>query len=795
METIDKNRFICLKNNVLRCLLVSVLLLVMGFQKAEAQLVVTPGNEIDGWTADSLVRNILMSGGITVSNVHFNGFDDELGCDNIGIFETGSTPTNLGFDRGLIIGTGNVIVAEGPNEHTEMHEPSTCSSYNDISLQQLASGTIYGVAVLEFDFVPWDTIISFNYVFASEEYPEYVGGDFNDVFGFFVSGLNPDGGSYDNTNMALIPGTNEIVSINTVNEQYNSEYYVDNVGGTTIEYDGFTVVMNVSFKVVPMTQYHIKMGICNVSDELVDSGVFLEANSFQSPMSYTILIDGMYYQEIPDGYVFCTNRVIDFDTETTWSFDNVKWYFGDGTSAQGRHVQHTYAQDGFYEVTNVLYNPHRATDSIYISKVIEVRSQYGSEEAFACHGEPFLWNGLQLTESGTYTVTLESSMGCDSIVTLNLTVGDFILTDTIVEACETFTWYGQTYLDSGQYDHTYQTAMGCDSIVRLDLTIYHKVETDTIATACRMFTWYGQMYDVSGQYEHTLQSSKGCDSIVTLHLTIADVIQTDTMANTCGPFTWFGQTYQTSGQYEHTLQSVMGCDSLIRLHLTIEPLTNTDTTAVACGAFAWYGQTYEASGDYEHLFQTSLGCDSLVVLHLTVNHQSQQQALHGPTQVVAGSSLISGIYDYYVPDSLNMAPNTLNWSCTNSDWVVTPSDNRYRCQLLVTNIGQGTLMARTEHDCDTVFSIDINATWFDLDENGGIPVIVFPNPAQTEVTVQAEGIMRIRIMDFVGQVVIEKDFAQVDAANVSISRMPQGIYVLEMTTTKGKTMRKLVVSR
>ena len=64
-------------------------------------------------------------------------------------------------------------------------------------------------------------------------------------------------------------------------------------GGRTIQFDGFTVVMTVSFKVVPMTQYHIKMGICDVGDFFADSGVFLEANSFQSPMSFAMLLDGM----------------------------------------------------------------------------------------------------------------------------------------------------------------------------------------------------------------------------------------------------------------------------------------------------------------------------------------------------------------------------------------------------------------------------------------------------------------------------------------------------------------------
>ena len=734
-----------LKNTIVKCLLVFGLMMAIGSQKAEAQLMVTPGNEIEGWTADSLVRNILMSGGVTVSNVQFNGMSDELECDNIGLFQTGLLPTNLGIEAGIIIATGAVTEAVGPNNDEGLNIIPICDEYYDESLAQLASDVTNHVAVLEFDFIPWDSLLSFNYVFGSEEYPEFVDGEFNDVFAFFVDGFNPDGGSYNNTNMALIPGTSEVVSINTVNDHHNSEYYIDNTGGTTIQYDGFTVLMNVSFKVVPMTQYHIKMGICDLVDSFYDSGVFLEANSFQTLMTYGILLDEIFYQDIPEGYHFCTNHTVDFDTETSWNFDDVTWYFGDGTSAQGRHVQHTYAEDGFYEVLNVLHNPHRANDSIYISKVIEVRSQHSSEEAFTCHDEPYTWHGMQFTETGVYVDTLETTMGCDSIVTLYLTVGDFVLNDTVAEACETFTWYGQTYQASGQYEHTLQSGMGCDSIVRLNLTIHQAMETDTAATVCESFTWYGQTYQNSGQYEHTLQTLAGCDSIVTLHLTISEAIETDTAATTCG-------------------------------------------------AFTWYGQAYEVSGQYEHLFETSMGCDSLVKLHLTVN-QTQYGRLQGPVWVYAASDFVSAHYDYYVADSLTIEPNTLHWSCSNSDWTLTPSDNRYHCQLFVSNIGQGTLTARTEQDCDTIYSIEVNATWFDLDENGGLPVKLFPNPAQSEVTVEAEEIVRIRLFDTFGVAAIEESCERLDALTLNVSHLPSGMYMVEITTRRDRVVRKLMVTR
>lgn len=731
--------------HIFKIVLSAFMMCFLGASELEAQLVVTPANEISGWSADSLVRNVLLSGGVSVSHVMFNGYSDDLQCDNIGTFRTGSTPTNIGIERGLIIGTGNVSVAVGPNDDDMAHIETNCSGNSDASLNGLATNVTYDAAVLEFDFVPWDSVVSFNYVFGSEEYPEFVFMDYNDVFGFFVTGANPMGGNYNNTNMALIPSTLEVVSIDNVNDQHNAEYYISNSGGTTIQYDGFTTIMNVNFRVVPMTQYHIKMAICNVGDDLVDSGVFLQANSFESPLSYAMLIEDMLYLEIPADYYFCANRTINFDTETNWNYDNVKWYFGDGASAYGRSVQHTYAQDGSYEVMNVLYNPHRATDSIYLTKVIEVRSHEGSEEATTCAGVPYTWHGQQYTEPGDYTDMIEAPDGCDSIVTLHLTIGSVITADTVAQTCHPFTWYGHTY-------------------------------------------------EASGEYEHLLHTDMGCDSLVTLHLTVAQAVETDTVVGVCESFTWYGHTYQTSGEYQQVFHTDMGCDSIITLHLTVGQIVGSDTVVNSCGDYEWYGQNYTATGLYEQVFHTDMGCDSVIRLHLTVN-ETQHSMLYGPTHVSAASDMIEGVYGYYVPDSLGIAPHTLNWTCSNTEWVITPNNSRYRCMVSITNVGYGTLTARTDHDCDTIYSIDISATWFDVEENEGARVKMYPNPANTSVTVEGDDIAGIRMMDAFGMVVMEKAFDPTEVVVLDISAVPQGVYVVDITTRRGEIKRRLVVAR
>ncbi len=835
-----------MKHFIQRFAIIVVSLFVLGVTASKAQLIVTSADSISQCTPEWLVRNVLLDGNVSISNVKFNGSTDVIDCNSIGIFRTGPTPTNLGMEEGLVLATGGVSVCVGPNDQTEAAVADSCPNYYDETIHQLAGVDVFDVAVLEFDFVPMSTEVEFSYVFGSEEYPEYVDGTYNDVFGFFVSGLNPDGGAYANSNMALIPGTTEVVSINTVNDHHNQQYYVDNAGGSTIQFDGFTVVMTVSFKVVPMTQYHIKMAICDVGDYFVDSGVFIKAHSFVSQMEYDMTIDGMHYQEIPYDHVFCTNRDIEFNTITSWIYDDVVWYFGDGASAQGANVTHAYAEDGEYEVINVLHNPHRAEDSLFLTKTIRVQTLSSSQEAFTCSDVPYSWLGQQLVESGVYIDTLVSqTTGCDSIVTLYLTVEEAILTELERSSCGEFEWNGHTFTESGVYvdtlvspstgcdsivtlyltvtetiytafersscgefewnGHTFTESgvyvdtlvspiTGCDSIVALHLTI-HQVDTTYFdVTSCDSYVWNGQILTEGGVYEKVTQNIYGCDSVLILNLALEEAFNLEKSVKSCNSYTWRGQTYTTSGTYSAEAPGPYGCDSTFVLHLTLDYDVVVDTTARACEEFDWRGQTYYESGDYEYVSQTSKGCDSIIRLSLTID-QFRELALQGPSSVYAATNLFSGNFMYCVPDSLDIPYGGLVWSCSHPDWIITPSESSYRCRLSVTNIGQGVLTAQTAEGCGALFTINIGAGWFDVDENGVSAASVFPNPAQSEVTVQATAITHVRIIDAFGQVAYDSPFGGVDSIILNAGDLPQGVFVVEVATKQGRMVRRLVIAK
>ena len=143
--------------------------------------------------------------------------------------------------------------------------------------------TTFDASVFTFTFVPETDQVTFTYVFASEEYPEYVCSAFNDVFGFYVTGP----GYAANTNIAIIPGSTLPVAIDNVNNGLGCPinypaYYVDNTGGTSVQYDGFTVPLTACVNTVPCEAYTITIAIADAGDGILDSAVFLAAESFSA---------------------------------------------------------------------------------------------------------------------------------------------------------------------------------------------------------------------------------------------------------------------------------------------------------------------------------------------------------------------------------------------------------------------------------------------------------------------------------------------------------------------------------
>ncbi len=260
-----------------------ILLLLIG-NYSYGQLVVNTSP-----TATQMVQSFI-GGGVTVSNIVYTG-----GAASRGSFSNGNT-TNLGLTNGILLCTGSATAIINP---ASFLMSTNLGLAGDAALNNINNGCLtYDASILEFDFVPVSDSIKFKYVFGSEEYPNYICSQYNDVFAFFITGANPAGGNYNNFNMALVPGTNIPVSVNSINSGtpgsgYSSggclslgysNYFVNNaaLAGTTIAFGGFTKPLYAKCKVVPCNTYHLKMAVADGYNGLYDSGVFLAANSFTS---------------------------------------------------------------------------------------------------------------------------------------------------------------------------------------------------------------------------------------------------------------------------------------------------------------------------------------------------------------------------------------------------------------------------------------------------------------------------------------------------------------------------------
>jgi len=232
-------------------------------------------------TPEEMVQEILIGGGVVTSNITYSG-------NNISRGEFWGGPGNIGIEDGILLTSGSVSVAPGPNNSGSAG--SNSGQGGDSDLTAIAGVSTFDACILEFDFIPQSNTVTFKYVFGSEEYHEYVN-QYNDAFGFFISGPGIEGPYSNNSaNIALIPLTNIPVTINNVNcgNPYNCaenctncQYFVNNTQQFT-QYDAFTKTLTAWANVTPCETYHIKLAIGDGIDHAYDSGVFLEANSFSS---------------------------------------------------------------------------------------------------------------------------------------------------------------------------------------------------------------------------------------------------------------------------------------------------------------------------------------------------------------------------------------------------------------------------------------------------------------------------------------------------------------------------------
>lgn len=236
-----------------------------------------------------------------------------------------------------------------------------------------------------------------------------------------------------------------------------------------------------------------------------------------------------------------------------------------------------------------------------------------------------------ITTPGTYTRYKKTQWGCDSILTQYVAIAEETYGTDKITAYDSCKWIdGNTYYESFGGPIAYLVnAAGCDSIVTMDLTIRHIAVNDTVYdTVCmaagESYPWKGKTYTESGTY--TTDTIHGpevgkiyMDTLHTLVLTMNRTYAVDTIVSICADeYTWRGTTYTNNGDYPYAGKTIALCDSIVTLHLTLKQATAGELTETAYESYKWHGITYTESGDYTYETKNVAGCDSVATLHLTI---------------------------------------------------------------------------------------------------------------------------------------------------------------------------------
>lgn len=247
-------------------------------------------------TYDDLIFDFLLGSGVQASDVIYTGAEVQVASfTNAGEI--------LGIDSGLVMSSGVVLpelagsgIFSGVSGNDDLL--AVAQLVPQLIGESFTLNAVYDVALLEFDFIPLGDSLSFTFSFASDEYNTYINTSFNDVFAFFLAGPGiegpyaaPDGFPDGSMNIAVVPDTDPPlpITVSSVNNQLNAEYFIDNTAAPApydLPFKGFTIpIVAHATGLVPGETYHIRLGIADGSDTILDSAIFLEAGSFTSEVT------------------------------------------------------------------------------------------------------------------------------------------------------------------------------------------------------------------------------------------------------------------------------------------------------------------------------------------------------------------------------------------------------------------------------------------------------------------------------------------------------------------------------
>ena len=408
------------------------------------------------------------------------------------------------------------------------------------------------------------------------------------------------------------------------------------------------------------------------------------------------------------------------------------------------------------------------------------------ETVTACNN--YVWHGHDYsaaTDDATYTYT--DINGCDSVVTLHLTINQCSTTE--ITACDQYTWHGGVYNTSGVYTD------GSDTLL---LTINRSSMNIINATACDSYTWHGTTYTSSTTATYTTENAVSCDSVTTLVLTVNHPVPTVTSQTVCDIYNWHTNNYTTSGDYTFAHTDANGCNQVDTLHLTVNHSVSTTEQIAACDQYELNGTVYTESAVVNYTGTTAAGCDSMATINLTINHSvaaSEQLAvcdqyeLNGTVYTQSATVTYNGTTAAGC-DSVVTIALTINHSVSTYDTLVV-GENELPTVYdghSIAAAGDYTFDYTTSAGCDSTVYLHVVANPVGIDDVDLEVIGLYPNPTTGRVTISSDNVVKVEVMDITGRKV-----ATFHGTNTfDIGHLAEGSYTLRITLDQGTTIRKVI---
>jgi len=368
-------------------------------------------------------------------------------------------------------------------------------------------------------------------------------------------------------------------------------------------------------------------------------------------------------------------------------------------------------------------------------------------------------------------------------------------TDDVAAGCK-YTWGGQTYTESGTYNHTFQDRFGCDSVVTLTLTIEDTGRISYVVSSCKKYTWRNKTFTADTICTDTVSANPSagtCAELHTLDLTIitpAEGTFTDTTVYGCG-FASLGtgtnrlSSYTTRDTSRLTLITADGqcIENTLLVHFVINEAVYNPIVTSSCGPFVFHGKTYnESKIDTIKVGKTVNNCDSMVVMDLTV-YDDLTVRIVGNLDLLPGQSTT-------LSSDCNQPDASLNWSYSGQ----TSSEP----SITLTNLNQNTDVALTATSADqncsrtTYVTVMVSPYVTGIDDVEAGNVNFYPNPASALVNIQSpKSIETVTVFNMAGQKIDEVRVAS-DQFALNVSNYNNGIYMICLRMADGSVVNQKV---